>query len=144
MPRSFLGIQLRMCTLLQEKAAPVGNKKAPPRFNASSPVASNAFSSTYRKAATASMCSHSSVDMCLCAHRRILDTLRPTGLQRQFLLTYCETHTCAKTCVCADAICISLRELPPQRSSLQSEITDRYSTCDGARAAGVDLTQGPD
>lgn len=76
------------------KRALVGNTKAPPRFNVRSRVASNAFSSTYRKAATASMCSHSSVNTCLCAHQRILDTLLPIGLQRQFLLTYCETHMC--------------------------------------------------
>lgn len=86
----------------------------------SAEVASNAFSSTHRKAATASMHSHFSVDMCLCAHQRILDTLLPIGLQRQFLLTFCETHTCATTCVCvcADAICISLREPPFHKEAL--------------------------
>lgn len=83
------------------ESGPGGEHKAPLRFNVHSRVPSNAFSSSYRKAATARMCSRSSVDMCLCAHQRILDTLQPVGLQRQFLLTYCETHTCAEARVCA-------------------------------------------
>lgn len=45
------------------------------------------------------ICTRLSAITCACEHQHIFDTLLPTGLQQQFLLTFCETDTCTQTLV---------------------------------------------